>query len=325
MIGQIRKFRESLDKRGLKTAVSETYDYLTPHDYIRERLLATGPATIPHAIYVHLYRPVLERRIGSGINVMEQDWDNLIILDACRADYLREHSTIDGEMSTVVSKGSWSGDFAVKNFQDGNYHDTIVITANPHYHRRAHIEEDKFFKLNYVEAEDDNGRPGPRQVTEAAISEIENHPKKRAIIHYMQPHAPHVGETADRFREPFENESFQGHLMFRLFKSGVISKETLKQSYIDSIGVIEKEIKEGLLEQLSGKTVVTADHGENLGEVQHGIVQLKHGNPTPECRYVPWLELDYDERREIVEDEPIGFDTATEEAIKQRLEVLGYK
>jgi hypothetical protein len=70
---------------------------------------------------------------------------------------------------------------------------------------------------------------------------------------------------------------------------------------------------------------VSADHGENLGEVQHGMVQLKHGNPTPECRLVPWLEMNYSERREIVEEPPIGYETIDDDAIEERLTALGYK
>jgi len=55
------------------------------------------------------------------------------------------------------------------------------------------------------------------------------------------------------------------------------------------------------------------------------MTQLGHGNPTPECRYVPWLEMEYEERREISESQPNGFDTVDKDIIDERLGALGYK
>ena len=48
------------------------------------------------------------RKYGRGIDIIDQDWDNLIILDACRYDYFKEMNTIDGELRPVLSQGSHS-------------------------------------------------------------------------------------------------------------------------------------------------------------------------------------------------------------------------
>ena len=42
---------------------------------------------------------------GSGIDVMTEDWDTLVILDACRLDYFRSQHSFDGELRSVVSRG----------------------------------------------------------------------------------------------------------------------------------------------------------------------------------------------------------------------------
>jgi hypothetical protein len=251
---------------------------------------------------------------------MDEDWDNLILLDAYRADYFKEHSLLEGDFSTVVSKANWSLEFILNNFQESEYHDTVVITANENYTLSSKVDESTFYTLSNVGDVDREKRI--ENVTEAALDAIEAYPNKRLIIHYMQPHIPHMGETSNQVRNDYWDESFPG--MFELFRRGEISKDQLEQSYIDTIRMIESEIQE-LIKKLDGKTVISSDHGENLGEVQHGMTQTGHGNPTPECRYVPWLEMDYDTRREITEDNPIGFDTVDDHAVEERLSALGYK
>lgn len=324
MLWQIDQFRETASEEGLRSAVADTYEYLTPHDFIRERLLVVGPATLPHAAYVKLYGAVLDRRLGRGVDVMDKDWDNLIILDAYNAGYFERHSSLEGDLSTVTSKGNWSGEFIIGNFADETFHDTVVVTANPHYQKGSKTDESTFHKLINPSGVDDRTESYPEQVTASAVDAAKTYPNKRLIVHYMQPHPPHMGPTSDAFREAFSDESFRGHLMFRLYEAGLISRATLRQSYVDTIAVVEDEVKR-LTAELSGKTVVSADHGENLGEVQHWMVQLKHGNPTPECRRVPWLEMDYSERKEIVADDPVGYETIDDDAVEERLVALGYK
>lgn len=328
MISHIDRFKQIMANEGVRQAISSSIEYIIDdiyeksgiRDFIRGQLVIS-PATISHTLYVKMYKPVLDAKIGKGIDIMSQDWDNLIILDAYRADYFREYSSLDGELSTVVSKGNWSLEFIIENFQGREFHDTVVVTANENYQLYSKIDESTFHTLiNVGEAE--NRMERMKKVTEAALDAAEKYPNKRLLIHYMQPHVPHLGETANGVRDDYWDDSFPG--MFELYRRGIIAKETLERSYLDTIRIVESEIQ-NLLENLEGKTVVSSDHGENLGEVQHGMRQTGHGNPTPECRYVPWLELDYDERKEVSEDPPIGFDTVDEQAVQERLAALGYK
>ena len=274
---------------------------------------------VSNAIYTRIYKQFINKQLGEGIAVMKKDWDNLILLDAYRYDYFSEYSTFNGDLSSEVSKGNWSLEFVVKNFQAKQYHDTIVVTANPNYQNYSKLDEDTFFTL--INVVTDKTKSGSELVTEKALAAIDQYPNKRIIVHYMLPHEPFRGQTVDQVKRGLDGEL--SNRMYSLYSRGVISKETLEKAYIESIGQIEKEI-ESLLDKLDGKTVLSSDHGENLGEVQHGMMQLGHGNPTTECRLVPWLEMSYDKRREIISDDPIGFDTIDDDIMKERLAALGY-
>ena len=100
-----------------------------PHLFVREghRLLS---------LPVHyLYGRYLDRTLPESENVIERDWDTLIILDACRHDYFTAHNELPGELTSTISSGEKSWEFMQQNFVGGEYHDTIYITANPFANR----------------------------------------------------------------------------------------------------------------------------------------------------------------------------------------------
>jgi len=83
-------------------------------------------------------------KFESGKDVMSADWDNLILLDACRYDFFAEENTIQGDLNRVISKGSRSWEFMKGNFVGRELHDTVYITANPHVGR---LEKDIFHTI----------------------------------------------------------------------------------------------------------------------------------------------------------------------------------
>lgn len=324
---RISKFQKLASIGGIKLALLRTAEYLRRETYgrigissfIQSKLLIGGPATPLHAIYVKLCEYLFGLGKTDGINVMDKDWDNLILLDSYRADLFREQSCLEGDLSIFVSQGTWSLEFIVNNFRESKFHDTVVVTANPYYQRYEKIDQNTFHSIVYCEKTE--GIESFDEVTKKAIEASEEFPNKRLIIHYMKPHAPHVGETSDTYREKFGNV-FPG--MFLLYRSGVISKPILKQSYTDTINTIEPKVQ-NLIDNINGKSVVSSDHGENLGETYFGLTQVGHGNPTPECYNIPWLEMEYDERREITEKQPTNPTTVDEEALENSLRALGYQ
>lgn len=83
-----------------------------------------------------------------------------------------------------------------------------------------------------------------------------------------------------------------------------------------------------LLNQLPGKSVITADHGEMLGEQVIPFTRYRYAHPygtyISELRIVPWLETSSDSRRDVIAEEPIGFERLDDDIINDRLQALGY-
>ena len=54
---------------------------------------------------------------NAEVYIVDESWDNLIILDACRYDIFKELNTIDGELTSRISRGSCTTDFLNENFR----------------------------------------------------------------------------------------------------------------------------------------------------------------------------------------------------------------
>lgn len=134
----------------------------------------------------------------------------------------------------------------------------------------------------------------------------------------MTPHQPHRGELPRKFAD--ENEEFAD--MFQRYRDGGITEAQLKQSYVEAMDTIEPYV-ESLLDELEGKSIITAEHGERWDEKLFGLQRLGHGHETTECRFIPWLELPYDEPKDVQSDEPVGINYADQSVINDRLEDLG--
>ena len=276
-----------------------------------------------------------EKEYGPEIDIIEKDWDNLIILDACRYDYFKKYTSFEGDPSRVVSKGRGSWEFIRENFVGRELHDTVYVTANP---RSERLEQDVFFTVKTIlhKWDEDLGTVPPECVTEAAIEAHKQYPNKRLIIHYMQPHAPHLGETAQKLKREYEQSGVDQYSgvnsvnrkdgtkkIFHLYENGQITRTQLRESYRETLEIVESHVKD-LVDELKGKTVITADHGENLGEYKYGMSLTGHGPQSKELRFVPWMELPYHERKEITKDPPIGFQYLDNDYVEDRLTDLGY-
>jgi len=284
---------------------------------------------------------------GSGVNIMKQDWDYLLILDACRYDIFRETSRLDGELKHIISKGSHSKEFCNANFSGKNFNDTVYVTANGY---GARIAQNVFHDLIFTDEDDTipdtdvlhSTAKGmaPSTVYDAAIDAKEKYPNKRIIVHFMQPHNPFLGSKAQEIRENLEQSGLvirscnakkvkkydiHDDLVMRTLidaaEEGYISKAELREVYVENLEIVLKYI-EDLISELPGRTVVTADHGNYLGE------QDQFGHPkyeyVEELRKVPYLVVDSGERPEIIKEES-GETRIDDEMIEQRLKDLGYK
>lgn len=113
-------------------------------------------------------------------------------------------------------------------------------------------------------------------------------PNKKIIVHFMQPHTPYI--HSDIPQSP--NNRIGGdsgiESELRRAEKGQIDQEKVRGDYRENLEfVLEHVLK--LADHLSGKTFVTADHGELLGE--SGIYGHKADSDTKKLRKVPWEQL----------------------------------
>jgi len=310
MMDKVRRMREITNEEGVKGGLQAIKRFLEWH---------AGRALNP------ILKWRFERQYGHGIDIIESDWDNLIILDACRYDVFKNHSQFEGNLKKVVSKGYNSWTFQFSNFAGKNLLDTIYVTANPYSPR---ISQGVFFRLvSVLDAwNEQSGAVLPQSVTNTALAETQKYPNKRLIVHYMQPHEPHIGDYDlgfDQVGSGNLSNPKDGMSVWDANQKGIITDEELRLSYVENLRAVETDVQK-LVNQLPGKTVISADHGENLGERLFGMKIYSHKYQTPQCRFVPWLELDYDSRRDVTPSDSVGDVRPGQQTIENRLEDLGY-
>ena len=278
---------------------------------------------------------VYPKRTGS-IRVMEEPWDNLIILDACRWDLFEEvvDTSKYDNYTTVKSLGSGTGEWTQQNFQDGEFGDTVYITSNPHTSRIAgdvfhHIEEcwlDDF--------DEDIGTVHPEPIVEAAYEAYENFPNKRLIIHFMQPHHPFVRREAthyggwkkDRAGNSNETDEWERPIhVWDALEMGSIDRKTVWEAYADNLRYVMGEVNK-LVDSLPNRTVITSDHGNFLGErvfpVPVRLFGHTNGVRHPAVNRVPWATIS-GEDREITRGNVKKLERKSNR-VHERLKQLGY-
>ena len=149
------------------------------------------PWTAARLVKSKLLRPLIDPP-ENRINILEEDWDNLITLDACRFDSFEEHNTLTGSLERIYSTASHTAEFVDQNITR-SFSDTVYISASP----QLAGTEDRFYHLEHLwedHWDDELNTVPPWAVTEQAREISESNPDKRLIVHYMQPHYPFIGE-----------------------------------------------------------------------------------------------------------------------------------
>lgn len=260
-----------------------------------------------------------QNRGHDGYDLVAADWDTAIILDACRYDTFAKCNRYDGNLRREVAVGSESREFFQRVFQDDTFHDTVYVTGNPYI---TILEDDTFHDVYIDEAWNTAGTAAaPGRMTDAAIRAHEDHPDKRVVVHYMQPHLPiiapgweHVNEDISYYKDEY-------------FPDNGLSIEKLYQAYKANLRYVLDHVDE-LLAAIEGKVLITSDHGELLGERQRPIPI--RGFNHHENLYVdgllsvPWLEIENGPRREIHPDPPAAAINVDDRAKQEQLRALGY-
>jgi hypothetical protein len=276
-----------------------------------------------------------------------QDEFILVILDACRYDVFEEIycDYVDGELSRVWSSGRWTADYVRRTWDDS--HDLTYLSSIP-------VVSDFYFELRGYEFRPSNyfdevvplwdrkwdpelGTVPADEVTDTALAYSAQSNRTRLVAHYAQPHAPYVGDTMIL---PCDSEEVERDLqellekdidrpsqrIYNWIKSGELPESELWQAYRDNLRYVLDEVVR-LVRRADCPVIVTADHGEHLGEDD------KYLHEVESCliRQVPWFIVSDSEIGTVpVEKEyknvelEIASQTHSADEVKERLADLGY-
>lgn len=295
-------------------------------------------------------RVSLRLKYDTGTNIMDRDWDYLLILDACRYDIFEKIVNIEGDLDHVISQGSHSEEFCTANFAGNEFYDTVYVTANGYGARIG--KEDVFHDIiftgddinSYEKFDDIQPRLNallPSTVYDAALDAYETYPNKRIIVHFMQPHQPYLGSCATKLRERLANDGVMVKLtdieQFSEYKNsdekvartlaqaaeqGYITEPEFRGVYVENLRIVLKHVN-NLVRKMDGKTVVTSDHGNLLGK--EGIFGHPRNRFDEELRKVPWLTINSEDRPNITEEPPTMTTDIEEDTVDRQLRMLGYK
>lgn len=284
---------------------------------------------VNHALYQ--FYTGMWRRAGRvynyGTPIYDENWDLLVILDACRHDLMDE--VVDEydwmiKNEEFVSVGSSSPEWMEKNFTReyaAEMASTAYVTGN--VFSEEYLDPDDFLVLDEVwkyEWDDEIGIIHPEPLTDRAIQVGREYSPDRMIVHYMQPHTPYLQNPFGKgvvLDEVGENRN----VPFDLLRRGKLSKERHWELYRENLRTV-LDVVETLLENVDAEDVViTADHGNLFGEF--GLYGHPRDVPLKTLKTVPWVRTTAEDTGEydpnVSKPEP-----RDEHSVDRKLRDLGY-
>lgn len=266
-------------------------------------------------------------------DVYDEDWDVLVILDGCRFDTFVELHGFEGTLESRRSPGSASWEFLSENFGGRECHDTVYVTANPHWYKLDRSTFHAVVDLLDSEWDEELMTVRPESVVRRTLEAAEQYPNKRFVVHFMQPHFPFIGPRGQSIRQKgltvhLDEDSSDDPNVWVATRKNQVEIEAVREAYRENLRIVLEAVDD-LLDGLAGRTVVTSDHGNLLGERLRPIPVRGFGHPpglyAPELVNVPWHVIPAESRREITADPPREYDDDPDsETVSERLRALGY-
>lgn len=283
--------------------------------------LSVLPAIASDFVFSAMSRvPVLPRL---GTNIFDREWDVLLILDACRLDQFRR--VVDEEADSIWSVGSSSNEWMDHTFSHPATQETAYVTGNPFTNEH---DSDQFAALDELwktHWDDETGTIPPEPISRYVISR-HREGYDRVIGHYMQPHYPFISNRTDitgrgmRWDVTYGEIEDDGLALWDQFLYGIRNDvDRVREAYDSNLKFVWKEV-ERVMNNVDGAVIVTADHGNAMGEFK--MWGHKPGMLHPKMRRVPWAEFECEDLGNEVEVEE---ETEVTDSVSERLEDLGYK
>jgi len=324
---------------------------MTFNDWMREsrRRFSEQPPKRAAKQSLHKFRMGAQRRLIGHLGKSiwsRDDWDVLVVLDAARRDLMEEAVTdyddLPEQVPGVWSNASCSIDWIRRNFNDYPQQsaNTGYVTANPFTHHNdpdsqsadlttedfAHLE--RLYKTHWQTTKHGIDTVPPRPVTDHAIHAWRNHDMNQLVVHYMQPHEPfrsrpEWGNGNHSLLENLVDEDAQaGASIYPRVQSGEISIAEFWQVYLDNLHWVLEDVTKRLLPNINGTVVLTADHGNALGE--WGEWHHPGGAMSPPVRKVPWVEVECRDEHSVTPAVADSGEEDVEASVGDQLEALGY-
>lgn len=159
--------------------------------------------------------------------------------------------------------------------------------------------------------------PLPSDVTDYTIAYCREMNPRRLVVHYMQPHDPHLANALDR-----GNITEIEQRPWDALRNGA-DADTVRENYVDNLRLVLDELSR-LLQNAAFETVaITADHGELLGEM--GLFSHGAAIPHPAVKRVPWVTCSATDTETVTpEIDTTDADETSEEEVINHLKQLGY-
>lgn len=259
------------------------------------------------------------------------DWDILLILDACRFDCFEKHIykyVKKGLLQKVETNATVTSEW-LTNTWDGMYSDITYISGNPYINSKGvsprGFDATKHFGC-IIDVWDfgynkQSGRIEASELNKAAYDVING--TGRFVLHYVQPHEPYLylNKKPSLLKRLVPRKlllkivSIAPTFVFTFFKKqDRVSDDVLRDAYERNLHSVLCEV-EKIVDRYPDKTIiVTADHGEYLGEdgrYGHGGVSGSESHPI--LTSVPFFVV---EQREL--------SSSDDGIVRERLRSLGY-
>lgn len=270
------------------------------------------------------------KRLNYGVEFYDREWDVLIILDACRYDLFEEFAprhqiyqqfdSVEPFYSCASSTKEWLR-HTFDQGPDDLVSDTHYVTCTGFSEK---LRQERLAGIDEVwryAVDPSYGCTRPEAVTDAAIDAFRHSDASRLVVHYVQPHAPFL-HCAGKYDSTGDGGKGGTQNVWRGLRAGKYDKEEVWEDYGQNLLTVLDEAHT-VLRNVSGKVIVTSDHGNAMGE--WGIYGHPEFAPLPIIKRVPWAEAtglglnEYDVRG--VEDISTGLG---EHDLRDNLQALGY-
>jgi hypothetical protein len=245
--------------------------------------------------------------------IINNDWDILIILDACRAGVLK--SVANWPVETVVSPASCTPEW-ISEMESYGILDNKIVSANPQY-EKLDVDVESYYDTHWND-QLSTVLPEPvlNRVNKLADDDM------KVIAHLQQPHWPYVAKFGESWKLAYSElgpwDSVKGEIeaVQVAMARGHIDLNKARQAYLASVKSIWSTLVPYVNQwtDQSLTTVITADHGETFGQFR----DMKFYEHPCKCHIspltnVPWIKIG-----------PDRAGNGPESTVQNRLKALGY-